>query len=124
MPFGRDPRSGLIRRHHLLKDNLQNAVKWAVRKAELTKPGQVIVHFGTNPDNELRNGKPAWAIGVNIYRKLAGETTFTLIAMDTSSPYTDHLPPGTVVTYKLAYRGIRETDICPMAPEETVTVGG
>jgi integron integrase len=33
-----DPRSGLIRRHHLLEDNLQNAVKWAVRKAELTKP--------------------------------------------------------------------------------------
>lgn len=33
-----DPRSGLIRRHHVLEDNLQNAVKWAVRKAELTKP--------------------------------------------------------------------------------------
>ena len=26
-----DPSSGVIRRHHVLEDNLQNAVKWAVR---------------------------------------------------------------------------------------------
>jgi integron integrase len=32
-----DPRTGIIRRHHILEDNLQNAVKWAVRKAGITK---------------------------------------------------------------------------------------
>jgi hypothetical protein len=27
--------------------------------------GRVVVHFGTNPDDERRNGKPDWAIGAN-----------------------------------------------------------
>jgi hypothetical protein len=27
--------------------------------------GRVVIHFGTNPDDERRNGKPAWAIGAN-----------------------------------------------------------
>lgn len=87
-------------------------------------PGQVVIHFGTNPDNELLNGKPDWALGVNIYRKLAGETIFTQIAMDTGSPYIDHLTAGTVATYKLAYRGIREADLGAQSIEQTVTVGG
>jgi hypothetical protein len=86
--------------------------------------GQVVIHFGTNPDNEVLNGKPVWALGVNIYRQLAGETGFSLIAMDTGSPYTDNLPAGTVATYKLAYRGIRESDVGAQSIAETVTVGG
>ncbi len=88
------------------------------------RPGQVVVHFGTNPDNEALNGKPFWALGVNIYRQLAGETAFSLIAMDTASPYVDHLAAGAVATYKLAYRGIRESDLGAESIAETVTVGG
>jgi len=34
----RDPRSGIIRRHHVLEDGLQRAVKRAVQQARLSKP--------------------------------------------------------------------------------------
>jgi integron integrase len=34
-----DPRSGVIRRHHLLEDGLQRAVKTAIQSAGITKPG-------------------------------------------------------------------------------------
>jgi len=34
----RDPRSGIIRRHYVLEDGLQRAMKQAVRKADLAKP--------------------------------------------------------------------------------------
>lgn len=33
----RDPRSGEIRRHHLLEDALQRAVKQAIQQAQITK---------------------------------------------------------------------------------------
>ena len=44
--------------------------------------------------------------------------------MSTGSPYTDNLAPGTVAAYKLAYRGIRESDVGAQSVAETVTVGG
>ncbi len=56
--------------------------------------------------------------------RFAGETVFTQIAMDTASPYTDHLAPGTVAIYERAYRGIREPDVGAQSIAETVTVGG
>ena len=28
--------------------------------------GRVVIHFGTNPDDERRNGKPAWALGAGL----------------------------------------------------------
>jgi integron integrase len=34
----RDPRSGIVRRHHVIEDGLQRAVKAAVRRAGVTKP--------------------------------------------------------------------------------------
>jgi integron integrase len=34
----RDPRSGIIRRHHVYEQNLQRAIKRAVRVAEIAKP--------------------------------------------------------------------------------------
>lgn len=34
----RDPRTGIVRRHHVLEDGLQRAMKQAVRKANLSKP--------------------------------------------------------------------------------------
>ncbi len=36
--ISRDPRSGIVRRHHVLEDGLQRAVKRAVRLADLNKP--------------------------------------------------------------------------------------
>ncbi len=90
-----------------------------------TKPGQVIVHFGTDASNEQHNGKPSWARGCQIYRKKAGESDFSMIAYDTASPYVDTVS-GTAVdaTYKVAYRGTRETDLGPMSPEMTIAAGG
>ena len=89
-----------------------------------TRPGQVILHFGTEPGNEQRNGKPAWALGCNLYRKKAGEAEFSLIAFDTSSPYIDTVSgPATDVTYKAAYRGSRDTDEGGFSPEQTVAAG-
>lgn len=36
--LSRDPRSGIFRRHHVLEDGLQRAVKIAVQRANLSKP--------------------------------------------------------------------------------------
>ena len=49
--------------------------------------GRVVVHFGTNPDDERRNGKAAWALGANIYIKAEDEADYRLLAFDTASPY-------------------------------------
>ncbi|MCS7311200.1 MAG: hypothetical protein NZ741_13370, partial [Armatimonadetes bacterium] len=49
--------------------------------------GRVIIHFGTNPDDETRNGKPEWALGANIYVKAEDELDYRLLAFDTASPY-------------------------------------
>ena len=89
------------------------------------RPGEVIVHFGTDTGNEQQNGKPAWAAGCNIYRKKGTETEYSLIAFDTASPYTDHIPGGAVnVSYKVVYLGVRVTDEGGMSPEQTVAAGG
>ncbi len=90
-----------------------------------TKPGQVIVHFGTDASNELHNGKPDWARGCVIWRKTTGESDFHMIAYDTSSPYVDTVSgPAVDATYKVAYRATRESDIGAFSPEQTVAAGG
>jgi hypothetical protein len=90
-----------------------------------TKPGQVIIHFGTDATNELHNGKPDWAFGCSIYRKKAGESAFSLIAFDTASPYVDSVTGAAVdVTYKVAYRGRGEDEHGPVSPEQTIAAGG
>lgn len=90
-----------------------------------TRPGQVIVHFGPNPGNERQNGKPAWALGGNVYRKKAGEADFSLIAFDTASPYVDSVADGPVaVTYRVAYRGRRDGDEGAPSAEQSVTAVG
>jgi len=90
-----------------------------------TKPGQVVVHFGTDASNEQHNGKPDWARGCFIYRKKSGESDFTMIAYDTASPYVDTVTgPAVDAAYKVAYRGTRETDIGAFCPEQTVAAGG
>jgi hypothetical protein len=88
------------------------------------KPGQVVVHFGTTPGNELTNGKPAWAIGCNIYRKKSGDAEWTLIAFDTASPYVDTITgPAANYQYRAAYRGTRASDEGASSAESTVATG-
>ena len=88
------------------------------------KPGQVVVHFGTTPGNELTNGKPAWAIGCNIYRKKASDADWTLIAFDTASPYVDTITgPAANYQYRVAYRGTRATDEGASSVQSTVATG-
>jgi hypothetical protein len=78
------------------------------------QPGQVVVHFGTTPGNELTNGKPDWALGCNIYRKRGAETDFTLIAYDAASPYVD---TSTGAAGAVAYR------VGAVSPAQTVAAG-
>jgi len=88
------------------------------------RPGQVVIHFGSDAGNELRNGKPAWALGCNIYRKRGTETDYSLIAFDTASPYIDTVTGSAVnVSYKAAYRGVRATDIGGSSAEQTIAAG-
>lgn len=70
--------------------------------------GRVIVHFGTSPTNEHRNGRPKWSLGCNIYRKLPGDEEFQLAGFATSSPFVDKLDKMEgVVHYYARYRGRR-----------------
>jgi hypothetical protein len=90
-----------------------------------TRPGQVIVHFGTQPGNEQRNGKPAWALGCNVYRKRGGETEFSLVAFDTASPYVDAVTgPAQDVSYRVAYRGTGAHDEGGHSFAQTIAAGG
>lgn len=89
-----------------------------------TKPGQVIVHFGTDASNEQHNGKPGWARGCFIYRKKSSESDFSMIAYDTVSPYVDTVSGSAVdATYWVAHRGTQENDIGPMSAEQTIAAG-
>ena len=87
--------------------------------------GRVVVHFGTNPDDERRNGKPAWALGANIYIKAHDEADYRLLAFDTASPYVwEYRGAPKRFSFRVAYRGVRERDEGTLSPEETVSVGG
>jgi hypothetical protein len=87
--------------------------------------GRVVVHFGTNPDDETRNGKPDWAIGANIYIKAQDEADYRLLAFDTASRYVwEYRGAPKRFSFRVAYRGVRERDEGTLSPEETVSVGG
>jgi hypothetical protein len=87
--------------------------------------GRVVIHFGTNPDDERRNGKPDWAIGANIYIKAQDEADYRLLAFDTASPYVwEYRGAPKRFSFRVAYRGTRERDEGTLSPEETVSVGG
>jgi hypothetical protein len=90
-----------------------------------TLPGTVTIHFGTNAENELRNGKPSWAKGCNIYRRDPGEEKFRLLAFETGSPYLDKIEgPGADYTYMVEYRGRRASNIGGQSLESTVAARG
>lgn len=90
-----------------------------------TALGQVTVHFGTDPQNERINGKPAWARGCNIYRKKAGEDEYSLMAFDTASPYVDEIfGAGAEYTYAVRYRGTKSSDIGAQSAEVTIAARG
>lgn len=90
-----------------------------------TTPGMVIVHFGTSPGNEQRNGKPEWARGCNIYRRKSGESLYQLIVCAPTSPYTDQVrEPAIEITYVAAYVGKRSNRIGPESHEVAVAAGG
>lgn len=87
--------------------------------------GRVVIHFGTNPDDESRNGKPEWALGANIYIKAEDEPEYRLLAFDTASPYVwEYRGAPKRFSFRVAYRGRRERDEGTPSPEETVSVGG
>jgi hypothetical protein len=84
--------------------------------------GRVVIHFGTNPDDERRNGKPDWAIGANIYIKAEDEADYRLLAFDTASPYVwEYRGAPKRFSFRVAYRGTRERDEGTLSPEETVS---
>lgn len=88
------------------------------------KPGQVVIHFGTTPGNELTNGKPAWALGCNIYRKKATDADWVLIAFDTASLYIDTITGAAGnFQYRAAYRGTRATDEGASSATSTIATG-
>lgn len=86
--------------------------------------GRVIIHFGTNPEDERRNGKPEWAIGANIYIRAEGETDYRLLAFDTASPYVwEYRGAPQRFYFRVAYRGRGERDEGTWSDEVGVVVG-
>lgn len=84
----------------------------------------VVIHFGTNAANENSNHFPTWAIGCNIYRRLHTETAFTLVNLDTASPYEDNVTwTAQEVQYEVAYRGRRATEVGVISQPVTVVCG-
>lgn len=91
---------------------------------QLATGGSVILHVGTDPGNEASNSKPAWAIGVNIYRKRTTEATWELVSFVTNSPSIDMVSgPAVNMQYRAAYRGVKESMVGPFSPEQTIAVG-
>lgn len=87
--------------------------------------GQVDVHWGPNPANENRNGKPAGVMGANIYRRKTGEEEFAMVGFTTSSPYIDqHTGPATDWEYVVRYRGTKPSDLSAQSDFATVAVRG
>jgi hypothetical protein len=87
--------------------------------------GVVIVHFGTDPQNEMHNGKPAWVKGCNIYRKANGDANFRLIAFETASPYVDTIiGAGADYSYYVQYRGTKASDTGRSSAATTIAAGG
>ncbi|MCS6919428.1 MAG: hypothetical protein NZM28_06625 [Fimbriimonadales bacterium] len=87
--------------------------------------GRVVIHFGTDPENEQRNSKPEWALGANIYIKAEDEAEYRLLAFDTASPHIwEYRGAPKRFSFRAAYRGRGERDEGAWSDEATVSVGG
>lgn len=87
--------------------------------------GRVVIHFGTEPENEQRNTKPDWAIGANIYIKADDEAEYRLLAFDTASPYVwEYRGAPKRFSFRVAYCGRGERDEGTWSEEVVVSVGG
>jgi hypothetical protein len=85
----------------------------------------VIVHFGTAPGNEHRNGKPKWALGCNIYARKAGDEDFRMLDFASSSPYLYQVHgEGAIMTFVVQYRGQKNRDKGAHSLQQTVAVIG
>ncbi len=90
-----------------------------------TEPGTVWVHFGTEPGNEKINGKPAGVKGCNVWRQKAGETSYSLVAYQTASPYEDTIAGnGSDYTYVVQYRGNNAKDTGQSSAPSTIAARG
>lgn len=90
-----------------------------------TEPGRVYVHFGTEPQSENINGKPAGVKGCNIYRKKAGDAAFQLVAFQAASPYVDTIVgSGADYTYMVTYRGNKASDLGQPSAPSTIAARG
>ncbi len=89
------------------------------------EPGTVWVHFGTNPQNEMLNGKPGGVKGCNIWRQKAGETAYSLVAYQAASPYKDTVDgAGSDYMYVVQYRGNKASDVGESSPSMTIAARG
>jgi len=86
--------------------------------------GGVFIHWGTDPTNELQNGKPVWADGANIYLSIDAGAQF-LAAFDRSSPYFYGLTGAAIkLTVQVAYRTPEEDGVGVKSAPQTVSTGG
>jgi len=77
--------------------------------------------------NDTRNAANAVCGVYSIVRELAADKSDScqLIAFDIASSYIDTIKGAAAdYTYKVAYRGVRDTDIGAFCPEQKVAAGG
>lgn len=87
--------------------------------------GEVAVHWGPNPGNEWRNGKPAGVWSCNIYRKRSDEEDFRLVGYTSSSPYRDPISgPAADYTYVVRYRGRKAHQLSVQSDTATIAARG
>ena len=69
-------------------------------------PGQITIHYGPNPQNERKNGRPEGTIGALIQYHRGGvpeqEKDWQMLELDTDSPYTHTIHENASINY--AYR--------------------
>jgi len=89
--------------------------------------GQVTIHWGPNPGNEHENARPAGTVGCQIEFARGGipedEKQWTMLAIDTESPYIHlvHDTAPTTYAYRARYQGKKLT-FGPYSAPATCTV--
>ncbi|MBP6964773.1 MAG: hypothetical protein KBC96_10235 [Armatimonadetes bacterium] len=90
-----------------------------------SRVGVITIHWGPNPQQENRNGKPEGVKAGNIYRKRSDDEEYTLVASATKSPHYDYVTgPATDYTYVVRYRGTTAQDLSAPSAAETIAARG